>query len=312
MRPFRFVVTAGSPLSRVALAGAAWTSLARRAEALGYDGFYVTDHLGRQLSPIPALTAAATVTERLRVGSFVFANDFRHPLLLAREAATLDVLSNGRLDLGMGAGWLTSDYRQLGMPYDPPRVRIDRLVESLELMDRLFAGETVDHEGAHYRLRGARLSPLPVQRPRPALLIGGGGPRMLRLAARLADIVGLLPQFDTRGRPRVGQATEGATRAKADLVRAAAGARFAELDVNVIVFDAGLVGSGAGAVSSALAAVKGAAVSLVGTPYVLYGTLPNVRELLLRRRERTRINHYAFPTHAMESMAPLVAEMRGR
>jgi len=311
MRPFRFVVTAGSPRSGGALPGSAWVAMARRAEALGYDGLYVTDHLGRQLSPVPALAAAAAVTERLRVGSFVFANDFRHPLMLAREAATLDVLSDGRLDLGMGAGWLTSDYRQLGMAYDAPAVRIDRLVESLDLLDRLFAGERVDHDGQHYQLRGARLAPLPVQRPRPRLLIGGGGPRMLRLAATRADIVGLLPQFDERGWPLVGQGTEGATRVKADLVRAAAGPRFDGLDINVIVFDAGLVGSGAGALASALAAVKGAAVSLIGTPYVLYGTLAGTRELLLRRRERTGINHYALPVHAMESMAPLVAAMRG-
>ena len=252
MRPFQFAITAGSSLSGVTASGDDWIALARRAESLGYDALYVTDHLGKQLSPIPAMTAAAVVTEGLRVGSFVFANDFRHPLILAREAATLDVLSKGRLDLGMGAGWLTTDYRKLGMAYDPPKVRIDRLVESLGVMDRLFAGERVDHEGVHYRLRGARLSPLPVQRPRPRLMIGGGGPRMLRIAARQAEIVGLLPQFDPRGRPRVIQATEGATRAKADIVRAEAGERFAELDLNVIVFDAGLVGGRSGALASAL------------------------------------------------------------
>lgn len=312
MRPFRFAVTAGSPLSGPAISGARWTTLARRAEELGYDALYVTDHLGRQLAPLAAMTAAATVTETLRVGSFVFANDFRHPLILAREAATLDLLSNGRLDLGMGAGWLTSDYRQLGMAYDAPGVRIDRLIESLAIMERLFRGERVDHRGTHYELHGARLAPLPVQRPRPRLMIGGGGPRMLRLAARHADIVGLLPQFDARGRPKVSQATEGATAAKAEIVRAEAGSRFAELDVNVIVFDAGLVGSGRGALSSALTAMKAAAVALIGTPYVLYGTLPRVRELLLRRRELTGLNHYALPAHSMETMAPLVAEMRGR
>ncbi len=312
MRPFRFVVTAGTPRFRAAPPGSAWTALARRAEELGYDGLYVTDHLGRQLSPIPAMTAAAVATTGLRVGSFVFANDFRHPLLLAREAATVDVLSDGRLDLGMGAGWLTTDYRQLGLAYDPPPVRIDRLVEALDIMDRLFAGERVDHAGTHYTLKGARLAPRQVQRPRPRLLIGGGGPRMLRIAARRADIVGLLPQFDARGWPMVGQATEGATRDKAELVRLEAGDRAAELDVNVIVFDAGLVSRRAGALDAALAAVKGTGVALIGTPYVLYGTPARVRELLLQRRERTGINHYALPAHAMEAMAPLVAEMRDR
>ncbi len=133
------------------------------------------------------------MTTRLHIGGFVFANDYRHPLILAREAATLDLLSDGRLELGLGAGWRTADYRQLGMPYDAPGRRIDRLVESIGLIKRLLAGETVTHAGPNYRLGEARVWPRPVQRPHPRILMGGGGPRILKLAALEADIVGFIP-----------------------------------------------------------------------------------------------------------------------
>jgi len=292
--------------------GDAWAALARRAESAGYDALYIPDHLGRQFAPIVALAAVAAATTTLRVGPFVLANDFRHPLILAGEAATLDVLSGGRLDLGLGAGWRVTDYRFLGLPYDEPRVRVDRLIEATAVLKRLFAGGQVTHAGAHYRLDGARLFPLPVQRPHPPLLVGGGGPRMLRFAAREADIVGLLPQFDRRGRPIVTQATEAATERKAAIVREAAGDRWDELELNVIVFDAGLVGAGADPLSSIATAAKAAAVGLVGTPYVMYGTLARLRELLLRRRERSGINHYALPARTLDTMAPLVEALAGR
>ena len=303
MRPFRFSVMAGS-----AADAAAWTALARRAEELGYDAFMVPDHLGRQFAPIAALAAIAAATTRIGIAPFVFANDFRHPLILAGEAATLDVLSGGRLLLGMGAGWRVTDYRQLGMPYDAPRVRVDRLVESVGIVKRLMRGETLTHHGPHYRLDRARLAPLPVQRPVP-LIIGGGGPRMLRFAAREADVVGLLPQFDPRGRPIVAQATEGATRTKASLVREAAGDRWGSIDLNVLVFYAGLVGGREGVLASARNAAIAGAVSLIGTPYVLHGTPGRVRDILLRRRDAWGLNSYTFSAGSMESMAQIVAAL---
>ncbi|MCI0582856.1 MAG: TIGR03621 family F420-dependent LLM class oxidoreductase [Chloroflexi bacterium] len=306
MRPFRFSIMASS-----AADGAAWSALARRAEELGYDAFMVPDHLGRQLAPIAALATVAAATSRLRIAPFVFANDFRHPLILAGEAATLDVLSGGRLLLGLGAGWRVTDYRQLGLAYDEPRVRVDRLVESVGLVKRLMAGEVVTHHGTHHHLDRARLAPLPVQRPHPPLIIGGGGPRMLRFAAREADVVGLLPQFNRQGRPIIGQATDGATRAKAALVREAAGTRWGTLDLNVLVFYAGLVGGREGPLASALNAAKAAAVSLIGTPYVLHGTRSGVRDLLLRRRERWGLNSYTISAGSMESMAPIVESLTG-
>jgi probable F420-dependent oxidoreductase len=306
VHPFRFVVhTGGGHLADD------WTGFARRVEALGYDGLYVVDHLGPQLGPIAALGAAAAATTGLRIGSYVFANDFRHPLLLAREAATLDRLSGGRLDLGVGAGWMRSDYRQLGMRYDEPARRIDRLVEALDILDRLFAGETVTHRGPAYSLERARLAPSTVQRPRPPILIGGGGPRLLRIAARRADIVGLAPQMSPAGRPMARYVGDDAVATRVEVIRRAAGERFGRLELNAFVADAGVVG---GSIGGALAAfVKSAGPAAIGgSPYLLYGTIGQLAESLRRRRDRTGISSYGIPARAMEPLAPLVEALAGR
>jgi probable F420-dependent oxidoreductase len=307
MHPFRFAVQQGSARS-----GEAWAALARRAESLGYDVLVMPDHLGSQLSPIAALAAAAAATTRLRVGAFVFANDYRHPLILAREAATLDLLSGGRFEMGLGAGWMTGDYRQLGMTYDPAPRRIDRLEEAIPLIKRLLAGETVSHRGEHYRLDGASVGVEAVQKPRPPLAIGGGGPRMLKLAAREADIVGLVPGFDARGRVHVREATETATAEKIALIREAAGERFERLEINLWLGDAGLVGGGNSLLRSMTAAARWVPTAIYGSPYVLYGTLRSTREQLLRRRDRLGISYYTVPSRAMESMAPLVETLSGK
>lgn len=307
MRAFRFAVTANH-----ARDAEEWTALARRAEELGYSAVLVPDHLGQQLSPIAAMATAAAATRSLRIGGFVFANDFRHPLMLAREAATLDLLSDGRLELGLGAGWRTADYRQLGIAYDAPGRRIDRLVEASGLVKRLLAGETVTHAGPHYHLGEARVWPRPIQRPHPPIIMGGGGPRMLRLAAREADIVGFIPQFSQRGRPILTDVTEAALDRKVVIVREAAGDRFEDLELNLFIVDAGMIGSGQPAPASLLAAAKLASVGLVGSPYFLYGTLAGLQDRLERRRERTGISYYAIRQGSMEAMAPLVAALTGR
>ena len=307
MHPFRFAVQ-----QRSAESGEAWAALARRAESLGYDVLVMPDHLGQQLSPFTALAAAAAATTRLRVGAFVFANDYRHPLVLAREAATLDFLSGDRLEMGLGAGWMSADYARLGMTYDTPGRRIDRLEEAIPLVKRLLAGETVTHKGPHYELQEASVGVATVQKPRPPLAIGGGGPRMLRLAAREADIVGLVPGFDARGRHHFLQATESATAAKVALIRAAAGDRFERLEINMWLADAALIGSGNSLLRSMSAAARWVPTSVYGSPYILYGTLSSVREQLLRRRDRLGISYYAVPRRAMESMAPLVEAMTGQ
>ena len=308
MRPFRFAVHTGrlEPPED-------WSAFARRVEALGYDALYVTDHLGGQLAPITAMSVAAAATRRLRIGSYVLANDFRHPLLLAREAATLDRLSGGRLELGMGAGWMRSDYRQLGLPYDPPGRRIDRLMESVGIVKRLLSGEAVTHAGEHYMLEGATVGPLPVQRPRPPLMIGGGGPRLLRFAAREAEIVALAPQMTVGGRPMLRLATDPAFEGRVEVVRRAAGARFEELELNAFVAAAGVVGGPQPIGASLASLVKSAGPALVGgSPYILFGTVAQLRESVLHRRERTGLSSYGLPAAALEAFAPLVEELHGR
>jgi probable F420-dependent oxidoreductase len=307
VHPFRFGLMAS-----LARDPEAWVRDARRAEELAYDILLVPDHLGGQLSPVAALTAAAMATTRLRVGTFVFANDFRHPLVLAREVATLDWLSGGRFEFGIGAGWNTADYRQLGVPYPTPGRRISRLAEALPLMKRLLAGEIVDHDGVHYRMGRARVAPRPVQTPWPPVHVGGGGPRLLRLAAREADIVGFLPQFSRRGWPMVSQATEAQTARKVAIVREAAGPRFDSIELNMFVGDAGIAGSGRPLLPSLAALSKSVATRIVATPYVLYGTVAELVEQLRRRRERLGISYYAIPGHAREAMAPLVERLAGR
>jgi len=307
VHPFRFAVQQASASS-----AEEWAALARRAESLGYDLLVMPDHLGNQLSPFAALGAAAAATTRLRIGAFVFANDYRHPLMLAREAATLDVLSGGRFEMGMGAGWMTSDYRELGMTYDPAPRRVDRLEEAIPLVKRLLAGETVTHHGEHYQMERASAGVPTVQRPRPPLAIGAGGPRMLGLAAREADIVGLIPGFSERGWHLFGQATEKATAEKIGRIRDAAGDRFERLEINIWLASAGLAGSGNSLLGSAAAATMGAATAVYGSPYVLYGTLGSVRDRLQRRREELGISYYTLPSRSMESMAPLVEALAGK
>jgi probable F420-dependent oxidoreductase len=307
MHPFRFGVQQGSAPS-----AERWTAVARRAEELGYSILVMPDHLGGQLSPFAALAAAAAATTTLHIGAFVFANDYRHPLLLAREAATLDFLSGGRFEMGLGAGWMPSDYRKLGQAYDPAPQRVDRLEESIPLIKRLLGGETVTHTGPHYRLDGASTGVTPVRKPRPLLAIGAGRPRMLRLAAREADIVGLTPGFDPHGRPLFREASEKATAAKVALIRETAGSRFEQLELNVWLGSAGLVGGASSPFTSLLATAGGAATAVYDSPYVLYGTLSSARDKLLRRRDKLGNSYYTIPANAMESMAPLVQALSGK
>jgi len=307
VHPFRFAVQ----LARAG-SGEDWARSARRAETLGFAVLAMPDHLGNQLSPLVALSAAAAATTRLRVSTFVFANDYRHPLILAREAATLDLLSGGRFEMGMGAGWMVEDYRRLGMNYDPGPRRVDRLEEAIPLVKRLLAGETVTHRGTHYQLDRAFAGVETVQKPRPPLAVGAGGPRMLRLAAREADIVGLLPGFSGRGRAQLLQATEASTAKKVAIVREAAGDRFERLELNIWLADAAMVGSGNSRLGSATAAARWIPAAVVRSPYVLYGTIGALRERLLRRRDSLGISYYTIPGRAMEEMAPLVEAMAGR
>lgn len=305
-RPFRFAVTA-----RWAGSGTRWRDVARRAEDLGYDVLLVTDHMGSQLAPIPALMAAADATTRLRVGSFVFANDYRNPVMLAKEVATLDVLSDGRVEVGIGAGWSRRDYGELGIHYDSPPVRVARLEESVGLLKRLLSEESVDHTGEHYRVRGAKVLPRPLQQPHPPLMIGGGGPRVLRLAAREADIATFAPQVDARGRARLDTVRESSLAERLTRFRAAAGERADRIELNVFVFDAAVTDRARSLIAAVAANLRWAANGLVRSPFALYGSRSSLRELLLERRERLGLSYISVPGNVMREFAPIVAELRG-
>src|SRR3954466_10169006 len=211
MRPFRFGVQVTGPAD-----AAGWVEQARRVEALGYSILTLPDHFTSQLAPLPALAVAAAVTTTLRVGALVHANDYKHPVVLAKELATLDVLSGGRVEIGLGAGWYEPDYRAAGLPFDPPGTRVARLVEGIAVLKAALAGGPCSFAGAHYTVAGYEGWPVPVQRPHPPLLLGGGGRRVLTLAAREADIVGIDGDATTAGEAVAEQVA---------IVRAAAGGR---------------------------------------------------------------------------------------
>lgn len=193
MRPFRFGIVATSGTTRDA-----WRELARRVEAEGFSSLLIADHYLNEMSCGVLQMAAADATTTLRVGSYVYNNDFRHPALLAKEAATIDVLSGGRVEFGIGAGWHRGEYDQTGIPFEPGSVRVSRLAEAIDIITALWRGEPLTYEGEHYRFDGFAGTPKPIQQPIP-LLIGGGGPRMLKLAASRADIVAMVPRSRPEG-----------------------------------------------------------------------------------------------------------------
>jgi probable F420-dependent oxidoreductase len=305
VRPFRFAVMAERGRS-----AAHWREVARRAEALGYDTLLMPDHITDQLAPVAALTAAADATTTLRVGSFVFDNDYRNPVMLAKEVTTLDLLSGGRVEFGLGAGWSMRDYEQLGIPYDAPKVRVDRFEEALGLIKRLWTEEKVTHEGAYYRVREATVRPRPIQRPHPPVMIGGGGPRMLRIASREAQIVALAPISNANGRPKIRTLTTGSVEKRVAALRRSP--RFAELELNVIVFDAQVTDRARSIVDALTARLKAAVTAVVDSPFFMYGSRESLVEDLLARRERLGVSYIALPGRAMRGFGPVVAALRGK
>jgi probable F420-dependent oxidoreductase len=228
MHPFRFLADAGGVMSAHALG-----DLARRAEAAGYHGLVVSDHLVDKLSPVPAMAVVAAASQRLRIGAFVLNNDLRHPAVLAQDLASLDVLSEGRLDVGIGAGWRKVEYDGIGLPFDPVGTRVGRLGEAVAVLKGLFGDGALTFNGAHYRITELDGLPKPVQRPHPPFMIGGGGRRTLTLAGRQAQIVSFAPRVRADGKGDPLSFTLEATAEKIGWVREAAGERFGELILNV-------------------------------------------------------------------------------
>jgi probable F420-dependent oxidoreductase len=294
--------------------GPSWAALARRCEQLGYDSLTVADHFDDQLAPIPAVMAAAAATTTLRVGTMVLSNDYRHPVVLAKEAATIDVLSGGRLVLGLGAGWMPSDYVQAGLPFDRPAARIERLAESVTILKRLMAGEPCDFTGKHYVVRGLRGTPAPVQRPHPPILIGGGGRRVLTLAAREADIVGLMTVMASGSidAATIATGTAEATDERLSWIRDAAGPRWSEIEIQARIHLA-LVTDRRDELASSLASTFGLTTQqALATPHALCGSVGQIVETLLERRERWGISVVGLSVDALEPFAPVVAELAGK
>lgn len=307
--PFRFGVQASQARSRNE-----WTDLARRTEAAGYSCLTMPDHFDEQLAPVPALMCAADVTNDLRIGALVWDNDYKHPAVLAKELATMDLLSDGRLEIGIGAGWMISDYEHLGMPYDPAKVRIDRFVEGLHIIKGAMAPGPFSFKGDHYEISGYEGTPKPVQGPCPPILIGGGGKRVLSIAAREADIVGINGTMAAGviGPDAISTMTAEAVDDKVAIVRHAAASRFDAIEMNVRAFLVNVTADRAQAVTG-IAAMMGVDTAMVDeTPFALVGSPAKIVEDLLARRERWGFSYIIVGAADVESFAPVVAELTGR
>lgn len=307
-RTFRFAVQ-----EHHAASVSDWREKARRAESTGYSALYLPDHFSGQPGPVAALMAAADATTTLRIGSLVFDNDYRHPVVLAKEAATLDLLSGGRLDFGLGAGWLTSDYEKAGIPLDSAGVRIERMEEGLKVIKGLWAGGEFSFSGKHYNVTGLEGSPLPFQKPHPPILLGGGGRKMLTIAGREADIVNV--NYDLReGRinkklVRTGMAD--ATAEKLGWIREAAGERFEGLELSITIFVATVTDDRESLASGMAAGLGMEPADVMAIPHFLIGTVDQIVDDLCSRRERYGFSYVIVPGEFAEAFAPVVERLAG-
>ncbi len=313
--PFRFGVLGEHIGTREELIGTA-----HAAEEMGYATFLIRDHFieppfGHQLAPFAALATVAAVTDRLRIGTLVFANDYRPAVLLAKEAATLDLLSGGRFELGIGTGFLKAEYDQVGIAFDLPGTRVDRFAESLTVIKGLFTDAPFTFSGEHYTLTEFDSFPKPVQRPHPPLLVGAGGRRMLSIAAREADIIGILTTSTANGVLSRDPAPRLAAVVGRQLgwIREAAGDRFADIELslvpNVVIAD-----DHRRATEEYIRARGWSGVSVddvLAMPSDLIGSVDRIIEEIQARRERYGFSYYVISDRNMEAVAPIVARLAG-
>jgi probable F420-dependent oxidoreductase len=288
--------------------GDAWRATCRRVEEQGYAGISLADHFGAQFAPLVALAAAATVTERCTLGVNVLANDFRHPAVLAKELATLDVLSGGRAVAGIGAGWMTADYTQTGLPFDRPGVRIERLAEAVQVLRGLWADGPFSFTGEHYRIDGLDGQPKPHRRASVPVLIGGGAPRILRTAGRHADIVGLA--LDNRagvmGEVSGRSATSAATREKLAWVREGAAGRPVAPTISVRVLFVAVTDDRWGAARALGRPIGLDAAEVLESPHALVGSVDDIVDDLRRRQDEFGFDHYVVSQPVVDDLAPVV------
>jgi probable F420-dependent oxidoreductase len=312
MKPFRFAAGIRNTASR-----AEFVDAVREMEQLGYSSLMLSDHLVDQFAPISALGMAAAVTSTLRLGTFVFNNDLRHPVVLAQELATLDRLSDGRLEIGMGAGWNKPEYEGAGIPYDPGATRIDRLAESMAIMKGLFAEGPVDFEGRFYRVKGFADLPRPIQRPHPPFFVGGGSPKLLRFAAQNAQIVGIAPRVLADGKADVMGCTLAGSEKKIAIIKEAAGPRFDQLEINTYPSLSAKVTNqarpAAREVAERLHRRYGVDLSerdILDSPHVFIGSVDSLVEKFQMLGERLGTSHI-FVGEEFQDFAPIVERLRG-
>jgi probable F420-dependent oxidoreductase len=312
MQPFRFGVNVRHAKSRVA-----FQETARKIEALGYSTLTLPDHLTELIAPIPALVSAAEATTTLRVGTNVLNNDLRHPVLVAREAAAVDLLTDGRLQLGLGAGSIQAEYGQAGLGFDRGRVRVERLAEAVTLIKGLLGGEEVTFTGRHYCVTRHTIGLLPVQKPHPPILIGGNGPSLLSLAAREADIVGLSGLTFRQGGaapPDLSGWKESVLDERVQLVRRIAGEqRYARLEINALVQRVIVTDNRRGAAEELTSQwTQLTPDEMLQSPYVLIGSIDQMVEDIEARRQRWGISYYVVHEPYLDDFAPVVARLAGK
>jgi probable F420-dependent oxidoreductase len=320
-RPFTFAVRTSR-----ADTGREWRDKARRAEDLGYFAFHVSDHVlgpgeatdrtGHPPAPlaiIPALMALADATERLRVGARVLCLDYHNPVVLAKELATIDLFSDGRLEIGLGAGWLKGEYEALGLPFDAASTRVARLAEAVTLMKALFADGPVTFHGTHFRVEGFEGAPKPVQRPHPPIAIGGGSQRVLELAAREADVVSL--NYDNRsgvlGADGVKRSTAEHTMRKIGWIAAADAGRARPPEIDIGVYFAAVTDDAVGTADPIATKVGLSAAELIAHPHALIGSVDAICDELARRREMYGISYVTIGEDVAVAFAPVVERLAG-
>jgi probable F420-dependent oxidoreductase len=307
-RPFRFGVQVSGPTD-----AAGWAEQARRVEGLGYSTLTMPDHFTDQLAPLPAMSTAAAVTTSLRIGALVYDNDYKHPLVLAKELATQDVLSGGRLEIGIGAGWMEADYRAAGIAYDRPGVRIDRFEEGLAVIRGAMVDGPFSFAGEHYTITDYDGRPKPVQQPHPPLLIGGGGQRVLSIAAREADIVGINASMAAGavGPEAIASMTHEAVVEKLGIVRHAAGERAAAIELNIRAFMVRVTDDPAGQIAAIAGFLKVPESMIAESPFALFGSTASIADTLRQRREELGLSYVIVGGEDIDPFAPVVAELAG-
>ena len=303
-RPFRF----GAHI-RDGSSGTAWQEKARTVERLGYDILTMPDHFGTQLAYAPALMAAALATTTLRIGTLTLDNDFRHPSIVAGETATLDLLSDGRYELGLGAGWMQTDYDRAGIPFDAPGTRVNRLIESVRIIKGLLGDQPVTYAGEQYTITDFPGFPKPIQRPHPPILIGGGGRRMLAFAAREADIVSVIPGLSAPNTLSLAELAAPVVDAKIARVREVAGERFASLELHALIQRV-IVTDDRQRVVESLGAEWDIPADVAGdSPYLLIGTVGEIADTVRANRERFGFSYLTVFERDMDAFAPVLARL---